>query len=254
MHRCRLLSLVFVAVFSTQLRAEILFGFAASAPPPAGEFFWAPPTDPTAGTTRIVANAGDAIRISVFMLERGADMRLSDSGLVSAGFTARFDPSVGKVNSIIAKSLPFEAGVNPPTAAYRFNQGPDPTFDNVAGTLQINGAVDLNDQRIRDGNYPGRGSGAAFLGYFDFELTGQGETTFTFSDVNPTVGFSNNTLNDPRDVDPADKVFIDLDPELFASNGTSATTLTITTIPEPSSVFALSAICGVVAIRRRRRR
>lgn len=246
MRRVLLSSFIALFGFVAQSQAEITFGFTASAPAGPTEFVWNPPAAESAGSTTFNVNQGDAVRISVYLLQQGADTRLSDSGLFLASFDASFDATKGQVRSIIGKALPFSELAPVPRNTYRFPLGNDgPVFDNTAGTLSIGGGIDLDDPRP----IPGIGTGEAFVGYFDFELTQPGAVTFTFSDPNPSPTFANNSLND----NPS---FTNLDGELFANNGTSQTTLTLTTItaiPEPSSVMLLSGACGIVLLRRRRR-
>lgn len=257
MRRSYLLPLLLLTVFASPSRAEIVFGFAAG-PEATDPFFWTPPSAPSGiGTTNLNITPGETARISVFVVQRGGDTRLSEFGLFQSSFQASFDPTAGQVTSIISDSLPFEGGVNPPTPLNRFTVGPDASFDNDLGLLNLGGSLDVDDSRFQAGDIPGLGTGSAFVGFFDFQVTGDAPISFTFTDPNPSDSFSNNSLYGRLIGDgPMTEGFDDLDPEFFPGGGPSNVFLTInaTAIPEPSSVIALTAICGLGLVRRRRRR
>ena len=156
-----------------------------------------------AGDFRVDVAIGDLTRVNIFVIQTGGnESRLSDFGLLTAGLVADFNTGNGQVTNIIGRTLPLETGTASPL--FRFNQGPDPTFDNTAGSLQIQGAIDLNDNR----DTPGLNTGAAFVGFFEFEALQEGDTVFTLSDPNTVATVTNNTLNN-------DPEFTDLDAELF---------------------------------------
>ena len=219
--------------------AEIVFAYTAEVNPDApvaGVFLPVPDAPTNGGDLRVDVAIGDITRVNVFILQTGTnESRLSDAGLLTAGLVADFNTGNGEVTNIIGRTLPLELGTTSPL--FRFNQGPDPSFDNTAGTLQIQGGIDLNDNRPE----PGVGTGAAFVGFFEFEAQGEGDTVFTLSDPNNVSTVANNVLNDAG--------FTDIDGELFAA----APALTISVIPEPSAFVALSAIAGFCTLRRRRR-
>ncbi|MEO1530008.1 MAG: PEP-CTERM sorting domain-containing protein [Planctomycetota bacterium] len=236
------LAFVCSAIAVRNASADIVFAYTAELNAQAPGVFMPVPDAPTeGGDLRVNVAIGDTTRINVFVIETGAnESRLSDAGLLTAGFVAGFNTDNGAVTNIIGRTLPLETGTTSPL--FRFNQGPDPSFDNTAGTLQIQGGIDLNDSR----DTPGLNTGAAFIGFFDFEAAREGDTTFTLSDPNAVTTVANNVLND----NPS---FTDIDAELFAA----APTLTIsvaTAIPEPSAFLALSGVAGICVMRRRRRK
>ncbi|MEL6104878.1 MAG: PEP-CTERM sorting domain-containing protein [Planctomycetota bacterium] len=232
------------AFTASESYADIVFAYTAEvnpAAPVAGVFLTEPDAPNAGGDVRVDVAIGDVTRVNVFIIETGAnESRLSDSGLLTAGLVADFNTGLGEVTTIIGQNLPLDPNAgNAPL--FRFNQGPAPSFDNTAGTLQMQGGINLNDAR----DDPGFGTGTAFVGFFEFEAQAEGSTTFTLSDPNATATVANNVLNDTPN-------FTDIDAELFAA-APSLTITVATAIPEPSAFFALSAIAGACTLRRRRR-
>ncbi|MCS7467608.1 PEP-CTERM sorting domain-containing protein [Stieleria sp. ICT_E10.1] len=183
-------------------------------------------SDGTAGSARdnlvVLADAGDTVRLSVFVFQDPGDTRIAATGLTTAGFQANFNAGVGVVSNATT-----DAG---------FSFGPPATFDNVAGTVVSGGGVNFFSP-LR----PGKDTGNALIGFFDYTVQQSGSTTtFTFTDPNPG-STADNVLDDAS--------FTNLDPELFANAGT----ITITSVPEPTAMLALSGVGCMVLLRRRRR-
>lgn len=253
MNRYRALSFLLLLVgFATQARAEILLGFSAS-PSPGSAVFWAPPTDtPAGGSATFVVTPGEAVRLSLFLLERGGDTRLSQEGIFQIGLNANFDPTAGEVGAFVGKNLPLVSPTNA-VPVFPFNQlYPEPSLDSAAGTLTMQGAIPPDD--FANDIVPGKNTGSTFVGFFDFTLRNPGTTTITFSDPDPSpdANGANNLL-----ALQSGGEFVSLDPELFSDGGFSPSTITITSvtaIPEPSSVLALGVVGAWVTLRRRRNR
>ena len=250
MRRVFLSSLIALFGFVAQSHAEITFGFAASPAGGPGEVFWTPPSTPDGGSAVFQVDPGDSIRISIFLLERGGDTRLSQEGLFQIGLQANFDPALGEVSRVIG-ALPLESPTSP-FPVYRFDQLYDaPSFDNGAGTVTMLGAIPPTD--FSDDIVPGKRTGSTFLGFFDYQLNVAGTANITFSDpVTSGLNSENNLLALKTGPGPDDPL-VNLDPELFSNGGVSTSMVTITAIPEPSSVMLLSGACGIVLLRRRRR-
>lgn len=212
-HRlCRVfgLWLAFVLACCGSADAAITFGFALDENPPAEPI-----------TTDFVVSVNQTVRISVHALETGADTRLTDHGLISAGFQANFNNEFGMITGAQIDMSNFSGPV---------------VIDNTAGNVSISGGANLFSA-LR----PGEGVGSTRIGFFDYQFSSAGVTTFTL--VDPDGALANNVLDDS----PA---FTDLDPELFAV----AQSFTFTAIPEPSSAGVLLLIAGFSLTQRRRRK
>ncbi|WP_167547010.1 PEP-CTERM sorting domain-containing protein [Stieleria maiorica] len=166
---------------------------------------------------------GETFRFSVFLFETAGDTRLSATGLNTAGFQANFNTGLGTVSN--------------PTTDAGFGFAPPATVDNASGTVVAGGGVNLFSPAR-----PGRGTGNALIGFFDYTIEQRGTTTFTFTDPNPG-STADNVLDDA----PA---FTDLDPEVFANPGTITV---VSAVPEPSTILALGGLAGCAMLRRRRR-
>ena len=201
---------VFVLTFCGNAEAAITFGFALDENPPAEPI-----------TTDFVVSVNQTVRISVHALETGADTRLTDHGLISAGFQANFNNEFGMITGAQIDMSNFSGPV---------------VIDNTAGNVSIGGGANLFSA-LR----PGEGVGSTRIGFFDYQFNSAGVTTFTLVDPDGTL--ANNVLDDS----PA---FTDLDPELFAV----AQSFTFTAIPEPSSASVLVLVAGFSLTQRRRRK
>ncbi|MEL6107717.1 MAG: PEP-CTERM sorting domain-containing protein [Planctomycetota bacterium] len=207
------LVLAFCFVFALsccgKVEAAISFGFALDENPPGLPL-----------TTDFVVSVNQTVRISVHAIESGGDTRLTDSGLISAGFQANFNNEFGMVTGAQIDMSNFSGPV---------------VIDNAGGNVSMSGGANLFNA-IR----PGEGIGSTRIGFFDYEFSSPGVTTFTL--VDPDGALANNVLDDA----PA---FTDLDPELFAVSQS----FTFTAIPEPSSAGMLLVVAGFSVAKRRRR-
>ncbi|MEO1525650.1 MAG: PEP-CTERM sorting domain-containing protein [Planctomycetota bacterium] len=176
-----------------------------------------PPAEPI--VTDFVVSVDQTVRISVHLLETGADTRISADGLISAGFQANFNNEFGLVTGAEIDMSNFSGPV---------------VIDNTAGNVSMSGGANLFSA-----TRPGENIGSTRVGFFDYRFDAPGVTTFTF--VDPDGSLSNNVLDDA----PA---FTDIDPELFAVSQV----FTFTAIPEPSMVAVLLFGSGLAVTRRRR--
>jgi hypothetical protein len=86
----------------------------------------------------------------------------------------------------------------------------------------------------------------AVLGTFTFTNPNViGVTTLTLSDRDPAIGFIDNIFTDGTSID-----FSDAANDLFVSFGSSTITVSITAVPEPTSLGIAGIAFGAFAIRR----
>lgn len=251
--RCLLIFLVssIALTLTADAQAEIVFGFSAVKSPLRNQFVEARPDVAGASSTMdVIGEVGDIFRINIFMLEQGAaESRIMEFGVVSTGIVASTTPDAGKgeILGVVGTSLPvisFDGGVQGPPV-YQFGATSGFTgFDNGAGTVTFAGGADLGSDAGGAKPAPGLGTESVFIGYFDYQINGEGVANFAIGDENPNAGFSNNTIGGMGGDD--------LDLELFVSSP-SFTIGTVSTIPEPGSLAFLAGVGVIAAVRRRRR-
>lgn len=155
--------------------------------------------------------------IDVFAVELDGSTALSDDGLLNFGTLATFNPSHGRVTHTDASPLFLDSGSS---------------FDNVAGTLTIQGLAlsPPTDSVIH-------------LGSFRYIANNDGNDLFSFGDLNPSDSVSNFTSGD---------LITDLDPQFFGAERNVRHSLAIQSVPEPS-VISVLGLAGLFLLTRRRR-
>jgi hypothetical protein len=193
--------------------------------------------NPTFGTTTLTGNVGDTINLFVYFTDADTTVR-TQNGMSSIG------AGVQSSNASVADFTGNKADLQPnsqfgiptlngPTAGDSQAQG--------AGRASINGfnitAVQMNQQAT-----PPTAAAPDYLllGRFTLHILAPGTTTLSFYDWFP--GASNNQTGTVQDLDGS--------PGLFTSDSGS---LTVTAVPEPSTLALVGLAAVGLASRRRRR-
>ena len=175
---------------------------------------------------------GDTVTVSVYFQATEGELAVDGTkGLIGMGTLANFDTALGDVTNSVVNAAEF---------VYQ----PKTAIDNTAGTLSYVGAVDLSDRNPRAGN---KGS-AIWLGDFSYRIDNPGVNVFKFGDLDK--GQNEYTIFDDDTFD-----FIELDTILFGTNLDITYDLSITAVPEPSSMMlGLSALAFGALVWQRRKR
>lgn len=173
---------------------------------------------------------GDTVDVSVYLQATEGDLAVGGTkGLISMGTNATFDPTLGNVTGSVVNGA-------------QFDEQPGTDHDNINGTLFYEGQVKLGGAGVK--------GESIWLGDFSYRIDSAGTNVFRFGDRDPSnPGVDHFLVFDSQNDD-----FIPLDNILFGANLDGTYNLSITAVPEPSSLMlGLSALAigGAVAWRRR---
>lgn len=179
---------------------------------------------------------GDVVNVSVYFQSSGDDALTVDGakGLIAMGLKGTFDPSLGDVTASAVNAAEFE-------------KGPKTAIDNNAGNVTYVGSVDLDTRDPVAGN---KGL-AIWLGDYSYRIDNPGTNVFRFGDLDP----SKPTVAEFAILDEAAGDIFELDPILFGTGLDFTYNLSITAVPEPSSMMlGLSALAFGALVWQRRKR
>lgn len=176
---------------------------------------------------------GDTVDVSVYLRATDGELAVGGpSGLFTMGTRGTFDPVPGDVTNNVVNNVEFEIASQ--------------TVDNSIGMLTYLGRVDV---AARDPVVGNKGD-AIWLGSFSYRIDTPGTNVFRFGDFDP----SKPTLDEFSVLDEDAGDIFGLDNILFGANLDVTYNLSITAVPEPSSLMlGLSALAIGAAVAWRRR-
>lgn len=177
-------------------------------------------------TDTIRGEVGDSITLGLYIRQTGTETRLVDYGLLSFGTRATLDNSTVTVRDVdINRAL----------------------FSDFSGSTKI---TPTDFSMVGEALFDADPKGASILlGFFIVDMNAMGTTNISFGDFNPLVNRSDFALNDDLFTDVDDLLFSN-DRLVGSSDRSRSYSLTITAVPEPSSLIL--APLAVFAFSRRR--
>ncbi|MDM4014178.1 hypothetical protein [Roseiconus lacunae] len=180
-------------------------------------------------TNAISTTVGDSVDVELYLRETAGENRLSNDGLIGFGTRAIIDPSFITIRDVTFNSLLFSdfsasSGVRIPSEF------------SIVGEALI--GIDPKGSEI-------------LLGAFTVDTNAKGTSEIRFGDFDPRPNRADFAFNDAL-FTTFDKELFAIDPTIDAADRSRTHALTITAVPEPSSLSFLAILLFALTTLRKR--